>query len=142
MKKKDIVSSKDKEDWTSFTKEMNNISSKEEDLITKTQITTKIPKTDLHGFSLEEANKVAKKFINKSFDEGFEKILIVTGKGSRSKSYENPYISETLSTLQSSVPEYINNDEDLSKKIKNITHADKKDGGEGAIYIFLKKFIK
>ncbi len=141
MKKKDIVSSKDKEDWISFVKEMKNISSKEEDLTTKIQITTKIPKIDLHGFSLEEANSVVKKFINKSFEKGFKKILIITGKGSRSKSHENPYISEKLSTLQSSVPEYINNDQTISAKVRKITQASKKDGGEGAIYIFLKKTL-
>tara|TARA_X000000368_G_C22559820_1_gene505905 strand:+ start:46 stop:471 length:426 start_codon:yes stop_codon:yes gene_type:complete len=141
VKKKDIVSSKDKEDWISFVKEMKNISSKEEDLTTKIQITTKIPKIDLHGFSLEEANSVVKKFINKSFEKGFKKILIITGKGSRSKSHENPYISEKLSTLQSSVPEYINNDQTISAKVRKITQASKKDGGEGAIYIFLKKTL-
>ena len=36
------------------------------------------------------------------------------------------------------MPEYIKNDEDLNNKISRISKADLKDGGEGAIYIFLK----
>ena len=62
----------------------------------------------------------------------------MTGKGSRSKSHENPYLSEKLSVLRNSVPEYIKNDENLANKINSISTADIKDGGEGAIYVFLK----
>ena len=43
-----------------------------------------------------------------------------------------------LSTLKYSIPDYINNDESLINKISKISKADLKDGGEGAIYIFLK----
>ena len=85
-----------------------------------------------------EANKTVKKFIIESFNNGYKKLLIVTGKGGRSKSRANPYLSEKLSVLKYSVPEYINNDENLINKIRKISQADLKDGGEGAIYIFLK----
>ena len=83
--------------------------------------------------------------IIKSFNSGYKKLLIITGKGLRSKSHENPYFSKKLSVLKYSVPEYIKNDEDLNNKIIRISEADIKDGGEGAIYIFLrnnKEFIK
>ena len=93
---------------------------------------------DLHGFSLIEANKIVKKFIIQSFNSGYKKLLVITGKGLRSKSSGNPYLSETLSTLKYAVPEYIRNDESLNKKITRISEADLKDGGTGAIYIFLK----
>ena len=93
----------------------------------------------MHGFSLIEANKIVKNFIINAFNSGYKKILIVTGKGLRSKSHDNPYLSEKLSVLRYSVPEYINNDEDLKSKISSVSSADIKEGGEGAIYIFLKK---
>ena len=80
-----------------------------------------------------------KKFIIQSFSQGYKKLLIVTGKGLRSESYNNPYVSEKLNILRYSVPEYINNDEDLKSKISSVSSADIKEGGEGAIYIFLKK---
>jgi len=41
--------------------------------------------------------------------------------------------------LKYSVPEFIKNEEDLNKKVIKISKVDKKHGGDGAIYIFLKK---
>ena len=84
------------------------------------------------------SNKIVKEFIIESFHRGYKKLLLVTGKGLRSKSYNNPYVSEKLNVLKYSVPEFIKNDEDLKGKISRILKADIKDGGEGAIYIFLK----
>ena len=145
MKKKYFASSKDKKDWADFTKQMSNISVKESDFLEENQQKIKVRKLDLHGYSLDDANKVIKKFIIESFNKRYNKLLIVTGKGLRSKSYDNPYISKNLSVLKNSVPEYIKNDENLNSIINKITQADQKDGGEGAINIFLKdnkKFIK
>ena len=138
MKKKHFATSKDKKDWIRFTKQMGNVSAKESDLPRKNTEINKVQKLDLHGSSLVEANEMVKNFIIKSFNGGYKKLLVVTGKGLRSKSYDNPYLSEKLSTLKYSVPEYIKNDENLNKKISRISQADLKDGGEGAIYIFLK----
>ena len=145
MKKKYFASSKDKKDWADFTKQMSNISVKESDFLAENQQRIKVRKLDLHGYSLDNANKVIKKFIIESFNKRYNKLLIVTGKGLRSKSYDNPYASKNLSVLKNSVPEYIKNDENLNSIINKITQADQKDGGEGAINIFLKdkiKFIK
>ena len=145
MKKKNTVSSKDKRDWIAFTKQIGNIKPKKVDLWENNIKKNKTQKLDLHGSSLIEANEIVKKFITESFNNGYKKLLIVTGKGSRSKSYNNPYLSEKLSVLKYSIPEYIKTDEDLNQKISRISKADFKDGGEGAIYIFLKndkKFIE
>ena len=65
--------------------------------------------------------------------------MIVTGKGLRSKIFNDPYRSEKMNVLKYSVPEYIKNDESLFNKISKILTADLEDGGEGAIYVFLKK---
>ena len=145
MKKKYSASSKDKKDWADFTKQVGNISVTEDDFLEENRQINKVRKLDLHGYSLDNANKVVKKFIIESFDKGYNKLLVVTGKGLRSKSYDNPYISENLSVLKNSVPEYIKNNENLNSIISKIIQADKLDGGEGAINIFLKnnkKFIK
>ena len=138
MKKKHFVTPKDKKDWDVFTKQMGDISPKESDLLKENIEINKVKKLDLHGSSLIEANKIVKNFIIKSFNGGYKKLLVITGQGLRSKSYDNPYLSEKLSVLKYSVPEYIKNDENLSNKIHRIAIADIKDGGEGAIYIFLK----
>ena len=138
MKKKYSVTSKDKKDWDVFTKQMGSISAKESDFLKENVQINKVKKLDLHGSSLVEANEKVKNFIIESFNSGYKKLLVITGKGLRSKSSGNRYLSETLSTLKYAVPEYIRNDESLNKKITRISEADLKDGGTGAIYIFLK----
>ena len=147
MKKKYSASSKDKKDWADFTKKVGNISvtETEDDFLEENRQINKVRKLDLHGYSLDNANQVVEKFIIESFDKGYNKLLVVTGKGLRSKSYDNPYISDNLSVLKNSVPEYIKNNENLNSIISKIIQADQQDGGEGAINIFLKsnkKFIK
>ena len=138
MKKKYVASSKDKKDWMDFIRHIGNISPKAADLSKGNAAINKVPKLDLHGSSLTASNKIVKEFIIESFHRGYKKLLLVTGKGLRSKSYNNPYVSEKLNVLKYSVPEFIKNDEDLKGKISRILKADIKDGGEGAIYIFLK----
>jgi len=134
------ISDKDKKDWKNFISSKDEISNK--DLkITKDKIKKKIiKKIDLHGFSLENANKVIEEFITQSFEEGVNKIIVITGKGLRSKNDENPYISKNLSILKYSVPEFIKSNINLIKIIKSINEADIEDGGKGAFYIYLKNF--
>jgi len=134
------ISDKDKKDWKSFISSKDKIPNK--DLkITKDKIKKKTSKKiDLHGFSLENANKVVEEFITQSFEEGVNKIIVITGKGLRSKNDENPYISKNLSILKYSVPEFIKSNINLVRLIKNIKEADIEDGGEGAFYIYLKNF--
>ena len=134
------ISDKDKKDWKNFISNKDKILNK--DLkITKDKIKKKIiKKIDLHGFSLENANKVIEEFIAQSFEEGVNKIIVITGKGLRSKNDENPYISKNLSILKYSVPEFIKSNINLMKIIKNIKEADIEDGGKGAFYIYLKNF--
>ena len=138
VKKKFIVSSQDKEDWLTFTKRISKVRAKKFDYLEQNLKINKFRKLDLHGFSLIEANRIVKKFIIDSFDSGCKKLLIITGKGLRSKSSDNPYVSKKLSVLKYSVPDYIKNDQNLIDKISKISKAELKDGGEGAIYIFLK----
>ena len=142
MKKKYPATPKDKKDWIAFTKRLENIHDKDNDFIKQNTTVNKIRKLDLHGLSLNQANKIVKKFIIESFENGYKKLLIITGKGLRSKVHRNPYLSEQMSVLKHSVPEFIKNDEDLFDKISRISTADLKDGGEGAFYIFFKKVKK
>ena len=140
MKKKHSAISKEKSDWIAFTERLENIYDKDDDFIKQKNKVNKIQKLDLHGFSLNEANKIVKKFTIESINHGCKKILVITGKGLRSKARDDPYSSEKMSVLKYSIPEFIKNDEDLFNKISSIsTKAELKDGGEGAFYIFLKR---
>ena len=138
VKKKDIKNpDKDKQDWENFLNNKEKIPNK--DFIHKKNIRyEKIKKIDLHGYTIEEANKIIEQFIQKCFDENVTKIIVITGKGLRSKNVENPYLSKDLSILKYSVPEFIENDKSLAKFIIESTDAKIEDGGSGAFYIYLK----
>ena len=138
MKKKFSVTDQDKKDWLNFTQKKEKVFDKETNFISKSVNKNKINKLDLHGESIDDANQKVKKFIIKSFDLGYEKIQIITGKGLRSKAHEDVYRSEKMSILKNSVPEYIKNNYHLLDKIKKIESTPIKNGGEGAIYIYLK----
>ena len=94
---------------------------------------------DLHGFTLEEANKKVESFLIDCFDQKVSKVKIVTGKGLHSQNDKDPYISKKFGILKNSVPEFIKNNPNLIKIIKSITDAEIVDGGSGALYVFLKK---
>jgi len=139
VKKKYIASIKDKKDWEDFTKHIGEIRPKEDDEFQNNIKVTEVKKLDLHGSSLNDASQKVKEFVIESFNQGYRKILIITGKGSRSKVNENPYVSEKYGVLKNSIPELIKDDENLKEKIIKISAADNRHGGNGAIYIFLKK---
>ena len=131
------ISNKDKQDWENFLKNREKIPNK--DLVNKKKVRfEKIKKIDLHGYTIEEANKAIELFIKKSFDESITKIIVITGKGLRSKNIEDPYRSKDLSILKYSVPEFIDSNKNLTKIIIETTDAKIEDGGSGAFYIYLK----
>ena len=138
VKKKDIKNSdKDKQDWENFLNNKEKIPNK--DFVHKKNIRyEKIKKIDLHGYTIEESNKAIEQFIQKCFDEDVTKIIVITGKGLRSKNVENPYLSKDLSILKYSVPEFIENNKSLRQFIIETTDAKIEDGGSGAFYIYLK----
>ena len=132
---------KDKEDWKNFLNNKEKIPNK--DFINKKSIRfEKIKKIDLHGYTIEEANKAVEHFIQKCFDENVTKIIVITGKGLRSKNVENPYLSKDLSILKYSVPEFIESNISLTKLIIETTDAKIEDGGSGAFYVYLKNKLK
>ena len=132
---------KDKQDWENFLKNKEKIPNK--DFVNKKNIRyEKIKKIDLHGYTIEEANNAVEQFIQKCFDESATKIIVITGKGLRSKNVENPYLSKDLSILKYSVPEFIESNISLTKMIIETTDAKIEDGGSGAFYIYLKNKFK
>ena len=135
----DKISDKDKRDWEKFLSSKEKLTNK--DLNFSKIKKQKIRSLDLHGYTLEEANKNIEIFIDKSYHDGVNKLIIVTGKGLHSQNEADPYVSKDLSILKYSVPEFIRNNDDVMKKINYLEDANIKDGGKGAFYIYLKKKI-
>ena len=106
IKKKDL-SKEDKETWDNFTRQPSDIYDKD------LQIADDNPKKnrlryDLHGFTLEDANKKVKDLILSGIRNKYKEILLITGKGLHSNTEEDTYVSMNLSKLRFSVPEFIN----------------------------------
>ena len=133
----DNISKKDKRDWEKFLSSDEKLHNKDNLIKKKTYFKTR--SIDLHGYTLEQANKSIQDFITKSFEEKINKLIVVTGKGLHSQNEKDPYVSKNLSILKYSVPEFIENNNELMKKIIEMKDADIADGGSGAFYIYLKR---
>ncbi len=137
IKKKDI-SQEDIDTWKNYIKNPKDIEDKDVNVQNNHRLNHARYKYDLHGFSLVEANKKIKDIVLSCVEKNYKEILLITGKGIHSNTDKDVYVSEDLSKLRYSVPEYLNSDPNLSKYIKSISVADKRDGGDGAIIIKLK----
>ena len=133
----DNITEKDKKDWENFLSKNEKLPNK--DIKIDKKLTFKTRSIDLHGYSLEEANKSIEDFIIKSYQEKINKLIVVTGKGIHSQNEKDPYVSKDLSILKYSVPEFISTNKSLMNIIYEIKDAKIEDGGAGAFYIYLKK---
>ena len=130
------LSNKDKKDWQNFLDSSEKLQSKDVDQLNKEIIPEK--SIDLHGYTLEEANKQITEFIENCYVNKVKKINVITGKGMRSKNLEDPYQSKDLSILKYSVPEYIKNNSELMNKIIKIDFESVNSPSKGNFDIFLK----
>ena len=133
------ISDKDKKDWENFLSKEESLPNKDLKISKNKKISSKL--CDLHGYSLDEANKKINDLIRNSYEAGISKLIIVTGKGLHSDNEKDPYVSKDLGILKYSVPEYIKSNNDLMSLINEIKEANIEDGGSGAFYIYLKKKI-
>ena len=137
MIKKKEPNQEDKKTWEDYIKNPSDIYDKDKNLSNNSQRKDRY-KFDLHGFTLDEANKKVRDLINHCIKNNFRELLLITGKGIHSNSEEDAYISKELGKLKYSVPEFIKTNSDLNKLIISINDAERKDGGGGAIIIKLK----
>ena len=138
MIKKKNISQEDNSIWENYIKNPTDVTDKDH-LQEDSQSNYVRFKYDLHGFTLLEANQKIKELIPFCLKKNYREILLITGKGIHSNTEQDTYVSKDLSKLKYSVPEYIRSDFDLSKNILSISDAKKKDGGEGALIIKLRK---
>ena len=130
------LSDKDKKDWINFINSSEKLQSKDLEQSNDRAILER--SIDLHGFTLEEANKEISKFVENCYLNKVKKINVITGKGMRSKNINDPYQSSELSILKYSVPEYIKNNSELMKKIIKIDFESVDSPSKGNFDIILK----
>ena len=132
------ITNKDKRDWKKFLDSNNKLENKDI-IFNKINKNEKVRSIDLHGNTLESANKVISNFIERCYSDNISRINVITGKGLRSKNKEDPYLSKDLSILKYSVPDYIKNNSELMKKIKEIDFDSVNNASQGKFNILLKK---
>ena len=82
---------------------------------------------DLHGMTQDQAHRALNAFLQASQDAGRRTVLVITGKGAGGEG-----------VLRAAVPRWLN--EGAARgMVHAFSHAAPKDGGEGALYIMLKR---
>ena len=132
------ISDKDKQDWQKFINSSDKLENKDQKIYSSSK--RFVEKTiDLHGYTLEEANKKMTSYIEECYSKGINKINVITGKGLRSKNLNDPYQSSNLSILKYSVPSFIKSNDQLMSRIISIDFEAVEDPSTGNFDIFLKK---
>ena len=140
MIKKKGLPEEDKKTWDDYTKNPTDIYDKEKKNVANNYSSEKYRfKFDLHGYTLDEANQKVKEIMITCVKKHYKEILLITGKGLHSTTEKDIFVSKNLSKLKFSVPEFINNNDEVNKNVISISEAPIKDGGAGAILIKLKK---
>ena len=140
MIKKKALPEEDKKTWEDYTKNPTDIYDKEKKNVANNYSSEKYRfKFDLHGYTLDEANQKVKEIMITCVKKHYKEILLITGKGLHSTIENDIFVSKNLSKLKFSVPEFINNNDEINKNVLSISEAPIKDGGAGALLIKLKK---
>jgi DNA-nicking Smr family endonuclease len=82
---------------------------------------------DLHGLTQAEAHRELSAFIAREFSRGSRLALVITGKG-----------REGRGVLREVVPRWLN-EPGLRGRVLAVTQAQKRDGGDGSLYVLLRK---
>lgn len=92
---------------------------------------------DLHGMTQDQAHGALNRFLASSQSRGRRCVIVITGKGYKSKTDEGPY-REQVGVLKQAVPRWLN-EEPNRARVLSFTQALQQDGGTGALYVYLKR---
>ena len=95
---------------------------------------------DLHGYSLLDAYDKFKREVIKTYNNNKRCLLVITGKGVYKKIEKEEDVPPKLfyGKIKNSIINWINED-DLKKYVLTYQDAGIEDGGDGAIFIYLRK---
>lgn len=82
---------------------------------------------DLHGYDQDRARAVLEAFLTRAWDDGYRAVLVITGKGLQGDG-----------VLRRRTPEWLAAPH-LSRIVAGISEAHRRHGGEGALYVALKR---
>ena len=93
---------------------------------------------DLHGMRQRDAHVALRKFLKWAQSKDYRHVLVITGKGSPRAEHANFYDEEARGVLRQAVPHWLTHG-DLAPLIVSVSEAPRRLGGEGALYVRLRK---
>jgi DNA-nicking Smr family endonuclease len=96
---------------------------------------------DLHGMRQSEAHAALIRFLNRAYGSGKRWVLVITGKGAPQRTAIDERLEregESRGVLRRNVPRWLA-EPDLAPIIIGFTTAAIKHGGEGALYVHIRK---
>ena len=93
---------------------------------------------DLHGMRQRDAHAALRRFLKSAQAKGQRHVLVITGKGVEPDRTRSFYEEETRGVLRQAVPGWLNNPE-FSSIVVSFSQAPRRLGGEGALYVRLRK---
>ncbi|MEZ5873835.1 MAG: Smr/MutS family protein [Hyphomicrobiales bacterium] len=94
---------------------------------------------DLHGMRQRDAHAALRKFLSWAVAKDYRHVLVITGKGARVEETKSFYETETRGVLRQAVPHWLSHG-DLAPLIVSFAEAPRRLGGEGALYVRLRKW--
>lgn len=99
-------------------------------------------RVDLHGLRQDEAHGALRAFLHRAQGKGWRWVLVITGKGKlTSRDHEEPFdmhAPRDRGVLKRNVPRWLE-EPDLRPLVISFTTAAIEHGGEGALYVHLRK---
>jgi DNA-nicking Smr family endonuclease len=93
---------------------------------------------DMHGMRQREAHAALRRFLKAAQGKGYRHVLVITGKGAPADSRRSFYEAEGRGVLRSAVPHWLAAP-DLAHVVVSYSEAPRRLGGEGALYVRLRK---
>ena len=93
---------------------------------------------DLHGMRQKEAHAALRRFLKSVHGKGYRHVLVITGKGAEADARRSFYEDEGRGVLRSAVPHWLAAP-DLAHVVLSYSEAPRRLGGEGALYVRLRK---
>jgi DNA-nicking Smr family endonuclease len=96
---------------------------------------------DLHGMRQSEAHAALRRFLSSCHADGCRTVLVITGKGGslgKSQASAAAFERSERGVLRSNVPRWLA-EPDLSAIVIGFTSAHARHGGDGALYVTLRR---
>ena len=93
---------------------------------------------DLHGMRQRAAHAALRRFLKSAQGKGYRHVLVITGKGAAADTTRLFYESDERGVLRQAVPHWLTAP-DLAPVVLSYSEAPRRLGGEGALYVRLRK---